>query len=107
MGTKVNVAKGLSFDTDFNYFARLYENVNVVDIVKSELKGNDYLNVPLRPYAIVDLGATYEFKFGSQKIRFRGNIKNLFNDQYLSRKDGYGYFWGLGRTWNAGVTYNF
>ncbi|MFV0140347.1 TonB-dependent receptor plug domain-containing protein [Empedobacter falsenii] len=107
MGTKVNVAKGLSFDTDFNYFARLYENVNVVDIVKSELKGDDYLNVPLRPYAIVDLGATYEFKFGSQKIRFRGNIKNLFNDQYLSRKDGYGYFWGLGRTWNAGVTYNF
>ncbi|WP_291071863.1 TonB-dependent receptor [Empedobacter sp. UBA5637] len=107
MGTKVNVSKGLSFDTDFNYFARLYENVNVVDIVKSELKGNDYLNVPLRPYAIVDLGATYEFKFGSQKIRFRGNIKNLFNDQYLSRKDGYGYFWGLGRTWNAGVTYNF
>ena len=107
MGTKLKVAKGLSFDTDFNYFARLYENVNVVDIVKSELKGQDYINVPLRPYAIVDLGATYEFKFGNQKIRFRGNIKNLFNDQYLSRKDAFGYFWGLGRTWNAGVTYNF
>ena len=107
MGTKVKVAKGLSFDTDLNYYANLYENVNVSDIVKTELQGNDYKNVSLRPYAIVDLGATYEFKFGAQKIKFRGNVKNLFNDQYIGRKDAYGYFWGLGRTWNAGVTYNF
>ncbi|MGU9939958.1 TonB-dependent receptor [Empedobacter brevis] len=107
MGTKVKVAKGLSFDTDFNYYARLYANVNVEDVAKAQINGDIYQNESLRPYAIVDLGATYEFKFGSQKIKFRGNIKNLFNDQYLSRKDAFGYFWGLGRTWNAGVTYNF
>ncbi len=107
MGTKVKVAKGLSFDTDFNYFARLYGNVNVEDVAKAQIQGREYQNESLRPYAIVDLGATYEFKFGTQKIKFRGNIKNLFNDQYIGRKDAYGYFYGLGRTWNAGVTYNF
>ncbi|MBQ0148305.1 MAG: TonB-dependent receptor plug domain-containing protein, partial [Flavobacteriaceae bacterium] len=107
MGTKIKVAKGLSFDTDFNYYARLFGNVNVEDVAKAQIQGKTYKNESLRPYAIVDLGATYEFKFGAQKIKFRGNIKNLFNDQYIGRKDAYGYFYGLGRTWNAGVTYNF
>ena len=107
MGTKVKVAKGLSFDTDFNYYARLYGNVNVEDVAKAQINGEVYQNESIRPYALVDFGATYEFKFGSQKIKFRGNIKNLFNDQYIGRKDAYGYFYGLGRTWNAGVTYNF
>ncbi len=107
LGTKVKVAKGLSFDTDFNYYARLYGNVDVADVAKAQINGLEYKNESISPYALVDLGATYEFKFGAQKIKFRGNIKNLFNDQYIGRKDAYGYFYGLGRTWNAGVTYNF
>lgn len=107
MGTRVKVTKGLSFDADLNYYAKLFGNVNVSDIVKKEIGGQDYVNEPLAPYATVDLGGTYEFKFGKQKIKVRGNIKNLFNDQYISRKDAYGYFYGLGRTWNAGVTYSF
>ncbi|STD53724.1 Outer membrane receptor for Fe3+-dicitrate [Empedobacter falsenii] len=107
LGTKVTVTKGLSFDADFNYYTRLYGNVNVVDIAKAELAGKEYVNEALRPYAIVDFGMSYQFKLGEQKFRFRGNIKNLFNDQYLSRKDAYGYYWGVGRTFNAGVTYNF
>ena len=108
LGTKVKATKSLSFDADFNYFARLYENVNVADIAKANIAGTTYQNETIRPYAIVDLGMSYNFKLtSSQSIRFRGNIKNLFNDQYISRKDNYGYFWGNGRTWNAGVTYNF
>ncbi|MGV0752857.1 TonB-dependent receptor [Empedobacter brevis] len=108
MGTKVNVTKALSFDTNFNYYARVFENVDLVDAAKSASLGNDYVNVPIRPFATVDLGMSYKFKItNSQSIKFRGNVNNLFNDQYISRKDNYGYFWGNGRTWNAGVTYNF
>ncbi|TGN27318.1 TonB-dependent receptor [Empedobacter tilapiae] len=108
MGTRFNVAKGLSFDTNFNYYARLYENVDLVDAVKAATEGKEYVNVPIRPFATVDLGMSYKFKItNSQSIKFRGNVNNLFNDQYISRKDNYGYFWGNGRTWNAGVTYNF
>ncbi|MGV0829687.1 TonB-dependent receptor [Empedobacter brevis] len=108
MGTRVNVTKGLSFDTNFNYYARLYENVDLVDAVKAATEGKEYVNVPIRPFATVDLGMSYKFKItNSQSIKFRGNVNNLFNDQYISRKDNYGYFWGNGRTWNAGVTYNF
>ncbi|MFV0226717.1 TonB-dependent receptor [Empedobacter falsenii] len=108
MGTKVKVTKALSFDTNFNYYARVFENVDLIDATKASIAGEEYVNVPIRPYAIVDLGMSYKFKItNSQSIKFRGNIKNLFNDQYISRKDNYGYFWGNGRTWNAGVTYNF
>lgn len=105
MGTRVNITRAWSFDTNFNYFARVFENVDLVDAVKS---GETYVNVPIDPYATVDLGMSYRFKItNSQSLKFRGNINNLFNDQYISRKDNYGYFWGNGRTWNASVTYNF
>ncbi|HBX63621.1 TonB-dependent receptor plug domain-containing protein [Empedobacter sp.] len=103
MGTKVDVTKNLSFDTDFNYYARLYENL---DFTKENLTSNKEPE-KLRPYAKVDLGASYQVKFGSQKLRFRGNIKNLFNDQYIIKQDKNGYGWGLGRTWNASVAYSF
>jgi len=99
LGTKVDVTKSLSFDTDFNYYARTYENINIAT-AKSEPN-------TLRPFAKVDLGASYQVKFGSQKLRFRGNIKNLFNDQYIIKQDTNGYGWGLGRTWNASVAYSF
>ena len=103
MGTRFNVTKGLSFDTNFNYYARLYENVDLIEAIDPL-----YVNVPISPFATVDLGMSYKFKItNSQSIKFRGNVNNLFNDQYISRKDNYGYFWGNGRTWNAGLTYNF
>ena len=108
MGTKVNVTRSLSFDTNFNYYARLFENVNVADVAKANIKGDVYKNASISPFATVDLGMSYKFKItNSQNLKFRGNINNLFNDQYISRKDNYGYFWGNGRTFNAGVTYNF
>ena len=83
--------KNLSVDTDFNYYANLYGNVDPSAVVRASIAGTTYQSEKLRPYGIVDLGATYQFKFGSQKIKFRGNIKNLFNDQYIGRKDAYGY----------------
>ena len=107
LGTKVDVTRGLSFDMDLNYYANLYGNVDPSDVAEYAIEGKVYQSEKLPAYAIVDFGATYEFKIGDQKLRFRGNIKNLFNDQYIGRKDAYGYFWGLGRTWNAGIQYNF
>ncbi|WP_313579416.1 TonB-dependent receptor domain-containing protein [Chishuiella sp.] len=108
MGTRVNVTRDWSFDTNFNYYSRVYENVILDDAAKADIAGEQYKNVAIRPYATVDLGMSYKFKFtNSQSLRFRGNINNLMNSQYISRKDNYGYYWGNGRTWNASVTYNF
>lgn len=108
LGTQFEPLKGLYFDVDMNYFARLYGYVNVEDVIASALEGDEvYQSEALAPYAQLDAGVTYEVKFGSQKLRFRGNVYNLTNTKYIGRKDGYGYFYGLGRTFNAGIQYNF
>ncbi|WP_413531494.1 TonB-dependent receptor [Empedobacter brevis] len=107
MGTKVNFTKKLYWDVDFMYNARTYGQVNTEDVVKSALKGEVYQAEKIAPFARVNTGLAYEFKFGKQSIKFRGNVRNLFNDQYLSKIDRNGYGYAVGRTWNAGVTYNF
>ncbi|HJD85909.1 MULTISPECIES: TonB-dependent receptor plug domain-containing protein [unclassified Empedobacter] len=107
MGTKVNFTRNLYWDVDFMYNARAYGQVNPEDVVKSALKGEVYQAEKISPFARVNTGVAYEFKFGKQKIKFRGNVRNLFNDQYVSRIDRNGYGYAVGRTWNAGVTYSF
>ncbi|HEY4539443.1 MAG TPA: hypothetical protein VIG94_05495, partial [Faecalibacter sp.] len=61
----------------------------------------------ISPFVRANTGLTYQFKIGSQKIKFRGNVRNLFNDQYVSKIDRNGVGYAIGRTWTAGVTYNF
>lgn len=107
LGTQFEVVKGLSIDADLNYYARLYGDVVVGEVIESAQNGEVYQSQEIAPYALVDAGLTYEFKFGAQKIRFRGNVKNLSNTQYIIAADGFGYGWGLGRTFNAGIQYNF
>ena len=104
MGTKVNFTRNLYWDVDFMYNARVYAQVD--PSVINAAKGN-YQEQKVAPFARVNTGLAYEFKFGKQSIKFRGNVRNLFNDQYMSRIDSNGYGYAVGRTWNAGVTYNF
>lgn len=98
LGTQFEVVKGLSFDTDMNYYARIHESLSPF----TEAAARE-----VAPFAIMDAGVTYEFKFGKQAVRFRGNVKNVLNTQYMIAIDNNGYGWGLGRTWNAGIQYNF
>jgi len=108
LGAKYFILPQFSIDADFNHFARLYGNVNVDDIIASSLKGEVYQSEKLDSYNIIDAGLSYTFNLkNSQKLKFRGNVKNLLNEDYFSRKDAFGYFYGVGTTWNAGLTYSF
>ena len=107
MGTKVNFTRNFYWDVDFMYNARTYGQVNPEDVINSAKKGQVYQAEKISPFAKVNTGVAYEFKFGKQKIKFRGNVRNLFNDQYMSKIDRNGYGYAVGRTWNAGVTYSF
>ena len=64
-------------------------------------------NIRRKNKSVILRGVTYEFKLGAQKLRFRGNVKNLANTQYVIARDSFGYGWGIGRTFNAGVQVNF
>src|SRR5690606_20938512 len=107
LGGIYNPCKGLSFDMDFNYYANTYQTVDPIGIIDAVNAGEVYEQDEVAPFALFDAGVTYEFKFGKQSVRFRGNVKNLANTQYISVKDAFGYGWGLGRTYNAGVQFNF
>lgn len=106
-GTQFEVCKGLSFDVDMNYYANIYAVVDPTAVVSASTAGEEYKQPEVAPYALLDAGVTYEFKFGSQSIRFRGNVKNLANTQYIITRDSFGYGWGIGRTYNAGIQFNF
>jgi len=101
-GAKWRPVRGLYFDADFNYYARLWGELDAASATEGVQSES------LKPYATVDAGVTYELKFGNgQNIRFRGNVYNVLNSSFTARKDGFGYFLGEGRTFNAALQYSF
>lgn len=88
---------------DLNHYLNLYGFVDVEDVALASLNDEQYEPEKLDPYSLVDLGASYDIK----SIKIKGNVYNLFNTEYISRKDAYGYYYGNGTTFNLSVAYTF
>ena len=112
-GTIWDVTKNFALNADINFYGKLYGFVDVEDVALNSLNNTQnntnfvYQAERLNNYATADAGFSYKFNFMDQALKLRGNVYNLFNHSYISRKDNYGYFFGNGRTWNASVTYEF
>ncbi|QCE41438.1 TonB-dependent receptor [Psychroserpens sp. NJDZ02] len=107
VGIRVKLLDGLSADIDYNIYADLYEFVDPADVAATAIAGGTYQSIGIDSYSLADAGITYNFDLGSNKMSFRGNIYNLFNESYISQKDAFGYYLGIGRTFNASLRYNF
>lgn len=107
LGTKYDILTGLSVDVDFNFYTNLYGQVDPENVVGAVLDNEVYVPEKLAGFGVVDAGVTYSFNIGTERLKLRGNVFNLFNKEYFGRKDGFGYFYGLGTTWNASLTYSF
>lgn len=107
LGAKWDITRNLSWDANMNTYGKFYGFVNIPKLAEAVRQEKDYNQEKLKDYALVNTGLTYKFRFGSQKMKFRGNVRNLFNENYISQQDNYGYFFGNGRTWNASVTWEF
>jgi len=115
-GFVYRVCEAFSFDADWRTYSSLYASVGAVKE-----------NLELPAYDLVDFGMSYKMLLGKDKsnsLNFRVNINNLFDEVYLSELrsanvanpgdttfnginvSNQGYF-GLGRTWNLNVRYNF
>src|SRR5690606_20076544 len=105
--TEYNILDDLSIDASYNFYDHLYAQVEAEDVVGAALDGEVYAPERLDSFGVFDAGLTYTFHIGLQQLKFRGNVMNLFNTEYFSRRDGFGYYYGLGTTWNAGLTYSF
>lgn len=106
-GTAYSVS-GFRVYADLNYYNKLYGFVDVEDMAIASLNNETYESEELDAYMLVDAGASYTiFKNRSNALIARGNVYNLFNNKYFSRKDNYGYYFGNGTTWNLGLTFEF
>ena len=106
-GVRAQILKGLTVDMDYNIYTDLYEFVDVEEVATAALAGNQYSSVRLPAYTLADAGLTYNFDLGSNKMTFRANVYNLFNADYINQRDAFGYYLGIGRTFNASLRYNF
>jgi len=114
LGFDYAILENLSIDSDFRFYDRLYADV-------SPTRGQ----LQLPSYSLVDAGVSYTFRLNGQKsLNFRANVNNVFNSRFISRLTSANQatststtykgidvsnrgFFGLGRTWNASVRYNF
>ena len=114
LGLDIELAERFSFDTDVRFYDELYANVGAV---KENLK--------LPSYHIFDMGLSYKMFVNDATLDVRLNVNNVFDNVYISELrsaiaagDGTGVlydgidtanqgYFGLGRTWNVGLRYNF
>ncbi|WP_103865768.1 TonB-dependent receptor [Aquimarina sp. I32.4] len=106
-GVYVDIIDNLSFDADYNVYTDLYGFVDPEDVAQASIAGETYQAKRLPSYDLVDAGLTYKLNFGENKLVFRGNVKNVFNSPYINQLSSFGYYLGVGRTWNASVSYKF
>ncbi|WP_439151000.1 TonB-dependent receptor domain-containing protein [Winogradskyella sp.] len=107
LGFRADICEGLSVDMDYNIYTDLYEFVDPADVAEAALAGDKYESVRLPAYTLADAGLTYRFTIGGNAMTFRTNIYNLLNEAYINQRDAFGYYLGIGRTWNASLRYNF
>ena len=106
-GLNLDLMKNITVDFNWIYNKDLYEFVDPSDVAEAAFAGVKYQNERLNPYSLFDGGLTWNFMFGDQKVQFRSNVYNLFNNGYVNQKDPYGYYLGIRRTYNASLRLNF
>ena len=106
-GLNLDLMKNVTVDFNWIYNKDLYEFVDPSDVAEAAFAGVDYQNERLDPYSLFDGGLTWNFMFGDQKVQFRSNVYNLFNNGYVNQKDPFGYYLGIRRTYNASLRLNF
>jgi len=129
IGFDFTIVNNLTFDWQTIFYDKLYASFDPDDRDDPALIGVQPLELP--SYTLTDIGLTWRFKFLGQDAYLRGNVNNLFDEQYVSwasdnvreddktinddkdsdayneRLDGARGWWGFGRTWNMAFKFYF
>ena len=116
LGVRYELLPRFNFDADWRNYDKLYSDVGAIKE-----------NLELPKYDLVDAGLSYKMLVGKDdknSVNFRLNVNNVFGEVYLAslsttnqaqdgdetfngiKTNNIGYF-GLGRTWNFTIRYNF
>ena len=108
LGINYKLTEDLKIGADYNYFARLFAKPSEI----LDLTGEDTWEAP--DYGVIDANVSYTFKVGKFTAIASAKVQNLFDTDYIA--DAYGntndwrqatVFYGFGRTWSAGLKFNF
>ncbi len=120
LGARYNLLSNLNLYANWWYYADLYANIDPVEFSEP---GQEVVKLP--NYDLVNVGATYRLPLGgNQDLTFRGNVRNLFNEVYITSlqtnraagPDDETYkginvanrgFFGFDRQWSLSVKYSF
>ncbi len=115
------IVKGLKVDADYRYYDRLYASIDPTSFTDEDHEGS----LQLPSFGLLDAGASYRMLFKNyNSLRFRLNVNNVLNNQYISQSStnthaGEGdetfnginvnnrVYFGNGLTWNFSVSYKF
>jgi outer membrane cobalamin receptor len=115
------IMKGLSVDADYRHYSNLYATIDPESFSDEDHMGS----LELPSYGIFDAGASYRWYMKNNNVlKFRFNMNNVLNKQYISQSDTNIHpeageptweginmdnrvYFGNGITWNASVSLSF
>nr|WP_286428367.1 TonB-dependent receptor [Myroides marinus] len=123
LGFNYEIVKGLKIDGNYRYNDKFYGLVNATDFKKEGNAGA----IKLPSFNLFDAGLSYKMDVGKEKknsVSMRVNVNNLFDTTYISSsrtnyhtsKENVKWkgvdttnevMFGVGRTWNFTMRYNF
>ncbi len=120
LGADLEIVRNFKLDVNYRYVDNLYADFDATQALGNE----DFRALELPSFNLVDAGASFRLNLGENALAFRLNVNNVFDTMYISEADtnllpadgvdtydGINVrnrvFFGFGRTWNLGATYNF
>ena len=123
VGLVCKAFKNFSFDADLNRYEKLYSDFDITRVA-----GNTKIDlIELPDYFTLDVVYSYTIYLDNSSLSFSANVNNVLNDVFMTYSktnlksgdkgaDNVKFkgidtanqvYFGNGRTWNFGVTYNF
>ncbi|MHC5200976.1 TonB-dependent receptor [Myroides sp. LJL119] len=123
LGANYEIVQGLKVDANWRYNDNFYGTLNVDGASDRGKAGS--MKIPA--FNLMDAGASYRMQVGkdlSNSVVFRANVNNVFNTTYITSArtnieatansttwkgidERNEVMFGVGRTWNFGITFNF
>ncbi|GAB1855185.1 TonB-dependent receptor [Flavobacteriaceae bacterium MHTCC 0001] len=98
LNARVKVIEDFFLYGNIDYYSNQYIN--------NEREPTENLGT-LQPYSLTDLGLTYNFNLGDNRLTFSANVFNVLDKIAIQSTDRFGFFNTNGRTFNASLKYLF
>ncbi len=127
MGLDYNIFKGLHALANWRYYGKLYADYSPSDFLGADHR--DKAQIELPDYNLLDAALYYDFHLeGGKSLRLQFNVDNVWDASYFSKMSDNNpvgttdkeavttykgidvsnrVYWGLGRTWSAGLSLRF